>query len=410
MQQDGRSPRTPGRPSAGGFSTRAIHAATRSPRVAEQPYNVPIYQTVTFATDDAETLGDVLNDRRAGYAYARLDNPTAAAMARAIAEVAGADEGFAFGSGMAAIHAALVSLVGAGDRIVASAALYGSTRALLTEVLGRFGVETTFADATDLDAVDAALASPTKVLYLETISNPTLVVPDLAVLIERAHRAGAVVVVDNTFASPYLCRPAELGADLVVESCTKWIGGHSDVLAGSVVGNRERVAAVRAVEIDTGGIVAPFSAFLVLRGLETLAVRMERHCATALSLARELEASSDVARVFYPGLASHPQVATAQHELRAGGGMLAFDLGSREAAARLIDALSLPERTASLGATKTIATHPPSTSHRQLDDRALAEAGIPPGLVRVSVGLEDVEDLSADFAAALAAARPAVPA
>jgi cystathionine beta-lyase/cystathionine gamma-synthase len=409
MQHDG-SRRSSERPAGRGFSTRAIHAATRSPRVRERPYTVPIYQTVTFATEDAEALGDVLNDRRAGYAYSRLDNPTAAAMGRAIAEIEGAEDGFAFGSGMAAIHAAAVSLVSAGDRIVASNALYGSTRALFTHVLGRFGVDTVFVDPTDLDAVRAALAPPTKVLYLETISNPTLVVADLGRLIEQAHRDGVPVVVDNTFASPYLCRPAELGADLVVESCTKWIGGHSDVLAGAVAGSRARVAAVRAVEIDTGGIVSPFSAFLVLRGLETLAVRMERHCATALALARELEANPGVTRVFYPGLASHPQAATAQRELRAGGGMLAFDLGTRDAAARLIDALTLAERTASLGATKTIATHPPSTSHRQLDDRALAQAGIPPGLVRVSVGLEDVEDLSADFAAALVAVRPTVPA
>jgi methionine-gamma-lyase len=413
MQQDGRtsgrdSDRSEPSTSGQGFSTRAIRAATRSPRVEERPYNVPIYQTVTFATDDAETLGDVLADRRHGYAYSRLDNPTTEAMGSALAEMEGAEAGFAFGSGMAAIHAALVSLLSAGDRVVASSALYGSTRALLLDALDRFDVETVFVDPTDPDAVAAALARPTNVVYLETISNPTLVVPDLRQLIDQAHGAGAVAVVDNTFASPYLCRPVELGADLVVESCTKWIGGHSDVLAGVVVGSRERIAAVRAIQIDTGGTAAPFSAFLVLRGLETLAVRMERHCATALALARDLETRQDVARVFYPGLPSHPQVAIAQRELRAGGGMLAFDVGSRDAAARFIDALSLAERTASLGATKTIATHPPSTSHRQLDDRALAAAGIPPGLVRVSLGLEDVEDLSADFVAALAAARPTV--
>jgi cystathionine beta-lyase/cystathionine gamma-synthase len=415
MQRDGRSSghgsdegrvRAPGR----GFSTRAIRAATRAPDVTERPYNVPIYQTVTFATEDAETLADVLADRRAGYAYSRLDNPTAEAMGRALADVEGAEAGYAFGSGMAAVHAALVSILHAGDRIVASKAVYGSTHALLVGPLARFGVETAFVDPTDADEVAAALATPTRAVYLETISNPTLVVPDLAALIERAHRADAVAIVDNTFASPYLCRPAELGADLVVESCTKWIGGHSDVLAGVVVGTRERIAEVRATQIDTGGIVAPFSAFLVLRGLETLAVRMERHCATALALARELEARPTVGRVIYPGLASHPQAAVAQRLLRAGGGMLSFDLGSRQAAARFIDALVLAERTASLGATKTIATHPPSTSHRQLDDRALAAAGIPPGLVRVSVGLEDVDDLSADFAAAIAAARPTVPA
>ena len=391
-----------------GFSTRALRAATRSPEVAQRPYAVPIYQSATFATDDAAELGDVLGDRSPGYAYSRLGNPTAEAMAAAIAEVEGAEAGFGFASGMAAVHAAIVSYVGAGERVVASKSLYGSTRALLVGVLARFGVETVFVDPTDPDAVEQALTPRTRLLYLETISNPTLVVPDLAELIRRAHAAGVPVAVDNTFASPYLCRPIELGADIVIESCTKWIGGHSDVLAGAVVGNRARIAAVRDVQIDTGGIVGPFSAFLVLRGLETLATRMDRHCATALALARELERHETVARVFYPGLASHPQAAVAQRELRAGGGMVALDVGSRETAARFIDALSLPERTASLGATKTIAVHPPSTSHRQLDDRELAEAGIAPGLVRVSVGLEDVEDLIADFAGALTASRSAV--
>jgi cystathionine beta-lyase/cystathionine gamma-synthase len=393
-----------------GFSTRALRAATRAPDVAQRPYAVPIYQSVTFAADDAAELGDVLSDRSPGYAYSRLANPTAEAMAMAIAEVEGAEAGFGFASGMAAVHAAIASCVAAGDRVVASKAVYGSTRALLVGLLARFGVETVFVDPTDPDAVEAAFNRTTRLLYLETISNPTLVVPDLAELIRRAHAAGIPVAVDNTFASPYLCRPIELGADLVIESCTKWIGGHSDVLAGVVVGDRARIATVREVQIDTGGIVAPFSAFLVLRGLETLAVRMDRHCATALALARDLERHDAVAHVYYPGLPSHPQAAVAQRELRAGAGMVALDVGSRETAARFIDALALSERTASLGATKMIAVHPPSTSHRQLDDRELAEAGIAPGLVRVSVGLEDVEDLIADFAGALAAPRSAVPA
>jgi methionine-gamma-lyase len=393
-----------------GFSTRALRAATRSPAVNERPYSVPIYQTATFATDDSGTLGDVLSDRRAGYAYSRLGNPTAEAMAAAIAELEGAEAGFAFGSGVAAIHAAVVSRISGGDKIVASNSLYGSTRALFVDVLARFGVETAFVDPTDPDAVEAAFDSKTKLLYLETISNPTLVVPDLALLIERAHRRRIPVVVDNTFASPYLCRPAELGADLVVESCTKWIGGHSDVLAGVVVGGADAIAEVRTTQIDTGGIIAPLNAFLVLRGLETLAVRLDRHCANALALARDLESNEGIARVYYPGLASHPQAAVAQRELRAGGGMVSLDVGSREAASRFLDALALPERTASLGATKTIAVHPPSTSHRQLDDRALADAGIAPGLVRISVGLEDVEDLIADFANALTVSRAAIPA
>ena len=394
------------RPEAG-LSARAMRAATSAPPPTQTPPAVPIYQTATFASEDAAELAGVLGGERQGYAYSRLDNPTAAAMAAAVAELEGAEAAFAFGSGMAAIHAALVSLLSAGDHIVATRAMYGSSHALLSGLLARFGVETTFVDPTDTDAVEAAFNPRTRVLYLETISNPTIVVADLRELIQRAHRSRIEVVVDNTFASPYLCRPIELGADLVVESCTKWIGGHSDVLAGTVAGSRARIDAVRQVEIDTGGIVSPFSAFLVLRGVETLAVRMERHCASALTLARYLWDTEGMGLVYYPGLPDHPQAQVAQRLLRAGGGMLAFDMGSRAAAAALLDALRIPERTASLGSIRTICVHPASTSHRQLDSAALAAGGIPEGLVRVSVGLEDVEDLIADLAAGLAAVRSA---
>jgi methionine-gamma-lyase len=245
---------------------------------------------------------------------------------------------------------------------------------------------------------------------VETISNPTLVVVDIPELVERAHRAGALALVDNTFASPYLCRPIELGADLVIESATKWLGGHSDVLAGVVSGGEPLMAAVRAVAVDTGGIVAPFSAFLVLRGIETLAVRMDRHSASALTLARYLQGVDGPRRVTYPGLPDHPQAIVAQRLLRAGGGMIALDLATRQAALAFIDGLAIPDRTASLGSVRTLAVHSATTSHRQFDAAALAAAGISEGLVRISVGLEDVEDLVADVAAGLAAARSVIPA
>ncbi|KRT64456.1 MAG: cystathionine gamma-lyase, O-acetylhomoserine (thiol)-lyase [Chloroflexi bacterium CSP1-4] len=391
-----------------GFSTRAILAATRSPKVEQHPTAVPIYQSATFAANDAAEFAAIIA-AGSGYTYARLDNPTASAMAAAVAELEGAESGFAFGSGMAAIHAALAALVRAGDRIVATRAVYGSTRSLLDRVFARFGVETTYVDATDADEVSAALPGA-RLLYLETISNPTLVVVDIPELAERAHRAGALVVVDNTFASPYLCRPIELGADLVVESATKWLSGHSDVIAGAVSGPERLVREVAAVEVDTGGIVAPFSAFLVLRGIATLPVRMDRHSETALALARFLESALGPRAVVYPGLASHPQAVVAQRLLRAGGGMLAIDLVTRAAALAFIDGLAIPERTASLGSIRTLAVHAATTSHRQYDGAALAAAGISEGLVRVSVGLEDVEDLVADVADGLAAARSAVPA
>ncbi len=392
----------------GGFSTRAIRAAGRSPRLDQESTAVPIYQTATFRAADSTELADVLTNRRPGYAYSRIDNPTAGALAAAVAELEGAAEGFAFGTGMGAIFAALASQLSAGDEVVASNALYGSTRSLIEHELRRFGVTARYVDATDHAAVEAALTPATRVLYVETISNPTIVVADLARLAAIARRHDVALIVDNTFASPYLCRPIEIGADLVVESATKWIAGHSDVLAGIVCGDRERMAAVRALQVDTGGIVAPFSAFLVLRGLTTLAVRMERHAATALALAQYLEARRDVVvRVYYPGLASHPQVEVARRQLRTGGGMLAFDLGSREAGRAFLDALELGERTASLGSVHTIAVHPPSTTHRQLDAAALERAGIAPGLVRMSVGLEDTDDLLADLSRALDAARAA---
>ena len=392
-----------------GFTTRAIRAATRAPHVEQRPTSVPIYQTATFSSADAEELAAVTTGATAGYVYARLGNPTVDALAEAAAELHGAEAGFATSTGMAAIHLAVGSLVGAGDRIVATRNLYGTTRALFARVLGRVGVETALVDPTDHAAVEAALAAaPTRVLYLETISNPTIAVADLPALAMLGRRHGAAVVVDNTFASPALCRPLEHGADLAVESATKYLSGHSDVLAGVVVGSRAMIEAVRALHVETGGTLAPFSAFLVLRGIPTLALRMERHAATAVRLAAFLEAAPGVARVLYPMLPSHPDHAVAARLLAGGGGMLAVELaGGAPAARAFVDALRIPERTASLGSIHTIVVHPPSTTHRQLGAAELAEAGIAPGLLRVSVGLEDSDDLLADVAQALEAARAA---
>ncbi len=390
-----------------GFSTRAIRAASRIPAVDQAPTAVPIYQAATFAAADADELADVTAGRRHGYAYSRLDNPTTGVLADAYAELAGAEAGYTFATGMAAIHATLVTLASAGDRLVATSTMYGSTRSLLERVLARLGIRTTFVDIRDHAAVDAALATePARILYAETISNPTMVVADHTALAELAHRHGARYVVDNTFASPYVCRPLELGADVVVESATKFIGGHSDVMGGIVAGDRATVAAVRATQVDTGATLAPLAAFLLLRGLQTLAVRMDRHSATALALATWLDGRPDVRSVAYPGLASHPQRDVAARQLRTGGGMLAFDLAAgRSAGPAFIDALAVPELTASLGSVHTMVVHPPSTSHRQFDEAGLAAAGIGPGLLRCSVGLEDAEDLIADFGGAFDAIR-----
>jgi methionine-gamma-lyase len=394
---------------AKGFSTRAIRAASRTPIVDQRPTSVPIYQTATFTTADAEELADVVSDARAGYSYSRLSNPTSRALGDAFAEIAGAEAGTSLASGMGAVHAALGSQLSAGDRVVGPLAAYGSTRKLLGEVFSRFGVRVDLIDMTDNAAVASAItAAATKVVYAETIANPTTVVTDHATVARLAHEHGATYLVDNTFASPYVCRPIELGADLVIESATKFLGGHSDVIAGVVAGRTDLVHAVEAFQNDTGGTIGPFDAFLVLRGLLTLGVRMDRHARNAAALGAWLERQDGVIRVMYPGLPSHPQHDVARRQFRDGvaGGMLAFEVeGGREAGQAIIDAMALPELTASLGSVHTFVVHPPSTSQRQLSEEELIASGIPAGLLRVSVGLEDVEDLQADFASALEAAR-----
>ena len=389
------------------FTTRAILAATRTPQVDQLPSAIPIYQSAAFSAADAAELGDVLTGARAGYAYSRVDNPTTAALAAAVAELESAEAGLAFATGMSAIHAAIVSVVRAGQTIVATRALYGTTRDLLVRIMAGLGVATEFVDPTDLVAVDAALArTGAPALYVETVSNPTIVVSDIAALAAVAHRHRAALLVDNTFASPYACRPVELGADLVVHSATKYLSGHADVLAGVVVGSRERIDALRPILIDAGGALAPIAAYLVLRGLPTLGLRMERHSETALDLAAWLQGQDNVERVYYPGLPFDPGHEVARRQLDVFGGMLAFELrGGREAGRAFLDAMQIAERTASLGAFRTITSHPPSTTHRQLDEAALAAAGIAPGLLRSSVGLEDVEDLREDFERGLDAAR-----
>ncbi|MBI2763973.1 MAG: aminotransferase class V-fold PLP-dependent enzyme [Chloroflexi bacterium] len=391
-----------------GFSTRAIRAASHAPEVNQRPSSVPIYQTATFASLDTAELALVAADPRAGYAYSRLANPTTTALGDAYAELADGEAGIALGSGMAAIHAACASVLRAGDRVVAPLAAYGSTRSQLTTYFGRFGVEIRLADMTDHVEVDAAInEAPTRLVYAETSANPTTFVTDHAAVAELAHRAGALYIVDNTFASTYVCRPLALGADLVVESATKYIGGHSDLMAGVVAGSARLIAEVRRVQVDTGATLAPIEAFLALRGMLTLAVRVDRHSANAATLAAWLARQAGVERVLYPGLPSHPQhdVVLRQFRPGVGGGMLAFEVaGGRAAGRAIIDALAVTERTASLGSVHTMVVHPPSTSQRQLSEEQLIESGIRPGLLRVSVGLEDVEDLKADFARALTAA------
>lgn len=400
-------PRPAGNQSAGP-QTRAVHLPPIA-TVTERPLGLPVWRTSAFAFDGAEEYAAILRGERPGYSYSRIDNPTADAFATGVAALEGVGVGASvdaqpFASGSAATTGVLLAALSAGDHVVASSEIYGGTYSLLTRVLPRFGVSTDLVDPRDLDAVAAAMRSTTRVVWAETIANPTLSVADLPGLAAIAHGAGALLVVDSTFATPAVCRPLEWGADLVVHSATKYIGGHSDATGGVVVGRPELIAPVRAMRIETGGMLAPDEAFLLHRGLATLPLRMGRHCASALALAEALQGHPRLTRVDHPGLPTHPD-----HELagklfdagRYGGIVTLTPHGGRAAGIALCDRLRLVSVATSLGGTHSVVSHVASTTHRQLDDAALAAAGIDPAAVRISVGLEDVEDLVADVSAAL---------
>lgn len=385
-----------------GFSTRAIHGA-RIPPVEQDTPSVPIFQTSTFRFETSEDYAETISFRRPGYTYTRgYGNPTLRAFEALMADLEGTEAAFSFGSGMAAIHTAVTSLARSGDRVVTSGELYGGTYSLMTKVLPRYGIEVTFVDPHDSDAVTRALPGAA-LLYVETIANPNVTVADLEMLATAGRVAGVPTVVDNTFASPYLCNPASFGVDLVLHSATKYIGGHNDLIGGVVCASEAHVAMLRDTVIETGGTMAPLEAWLCVRGLATLPLRMERHGANAQALARFLEGHPKVERVHYPGLASHPQHELAKRLLPKGfGGMLAFEIdGGVDAGQRFCDALELAWIAASLGGTQTLVGHAASTTHRQMDPAARRAAGIGDGLVRVSVGLEDIEDVIADFDRAL---------
>ncbi len=383
-----------------GFSTRAIRAASRIPEAPQPPLNVPIYATSTFEVGDATELGDLLEFARPGHSYSRYSNPTHAALEEALAELEGAEAGVVTASGMAAVHAVMLSTLRSGDQVIVPTAVYGGIVGIAGSVLERSGITSVAVDTTDLDAIAAAVTPRTRLLWLETISNPTTAVADVAAIAELAHGRGLLVAVDNTFASPALATPIALGADLVVHSTTKYIGGHSDIIGGAVLGSAPLVAGAHKVIINAGGNASPWEAFLALRGLKTLALRMERHSANALAVARALETAPGVAAVRYPGLPSHPQHALAGRVLRDGmaGGMLAVELsGGRDHGEAFLSRMRIAVHATSLGGVETLVSHPASSSHRQLDADGLAAAGLGEGTLRVSVGLEDAEDIAADL-------------
>lgn len=363
-----------------------------------------IVQTSSFAFDSVEDLDAVASDSAKGYAYSRLKNPTVDHFEVAVADLEGAEEGVAFGSGMAAIHAAMLSRCVAGDHVVAPRSLYGGAHALFTHVFPQLNIDVTFVPNDDLDALERAIKKNTKVVYAETITNPTLEVADLKAQAEIAHRHGAILVVDSTLASPALCRPVEHGADLVIHSASKYLGGHGDLIAGVVVGPKSLMRPIRKMNLLVGGCCAPFVAWLVVRGIKTLRLRMQQHCDNALGVARYLRQRSDLDVVLYPGLPEHPSHARAGAQLDVGfGAMVSFVVpGGARAAEGFMDRLQLFERAGSLGDAHSLALLPALASHRSLSPAEREAAGMPEGFVRLSIGLEDLEDLCADLEQALA--------
>ncbi len=364
-----------------------------------------LFLTSGFVYDNAEQAEATFKASIDHYQYSRFGNPTVAMLERRLALIEGAEACCATATGMAAVNAALFAHLKAGDRVVASRALFGACHWIISTLLPRFGIASEFVDGTDIDQWRAALARPAALVLLESPSNPMLEIVDLRAVADLAHAAGAIVVVDNVFATPLLQKPLQLGADVVVYSCTKHIDGQGRVLGGAVLGTKKWIEETLQPFIrNTGPVLSPFNAWLLLKGLETLALRVEAACRSAAAIADFLATQSGVARVWYPTREDHPQRALAMAQASAGGTMVTFELaGGKDAAFRLLNALRLVRVSNNLGDSKSLITHPATTTHMKIGVEERARLGITDGVVRLSVGLEDVEDLKEDFARAAAA-------
>lgn len=382
------------------LSTRAVHAgADQNETSAVSP---PIYQSSTFRFESVEHGAELSHSVAPSHLYTRWGNPTTRALETAYADLEGGEAALAFSSGMAAGSTAVLGLVKSGDHVVAANCLYAGMTELFERVLPRFGVETTFVDPTDPAAFEQALEDHTRLIYVETPANPTLAVTDLAAVAALAKSRQILTIADNTWASPVNTRPIELGIDLVVQSVTKYINGHTDVIAGAIVGGRNRIESLWPFLKILGGCPSPHDAFLVLRGIRTITLRVERQNATAMTLATFLEQHPKVATVHYPGLASHPGHAIARRQMSGFGGMLAFEVeGGLAGGRRMLEGLRLAVHAVSLGGTETLAVHPASTTHAPLTPEERLRGGVTDGLIRISVGLEHADDLLADFGRAL---------
>ncbi len=381
-----------------GFSTDCIHAGNE-PDSATGAVAVPIYQTSTYVQ---EALG-----KHKGYEYARTQNPTRHALEENLTVLEGGAGARAFASGMAAITA-ISTFLKAGEHAVCSNMTYGGTFRYFTKILARYGVDFSFVDTSDEGAVRSALRPNTKMLHLESPTNPTMRLCDIARLSDLAHERGALVVVDNTFCSPYLQKPLSLGADIVMHSTTKFLNGHSDSVGGIAIAKAsEHVEWLSFVQNSSGAILSPFDSWLVLRGIKTLVVRMERHESNGRAVARWLSEQKAIRKVNYPGLPDHPEHDLARRQMTGFGAMMSFDLGSFERASAFLARVRLCALAESLGGVETLISHPASMTHGAIPESERNRLGVTPGLVRISVGIEDVEDLIADLAQALGAIAPA---
>ncbi len=384
------------------FGTRAVHAGQK-PDPLTGALVTPIYQNSTFVFSDVAQGAARFAGQEEGYIYSRLGNPTQAVLEAKMADLENGEAALAFASGMAAMTAAVMAVVESGHHIIVDKTIYGCSYAFFSELITKFGVDVSFVDAVNPANIASAMRDNTRLIFVETPANPTLKIVDLETVSEIAHRRGAKVVVDNTFATPYLQRPLDLGIDIVVHSATKYIGGHGDVVGGIMVSNKEFLDEVRMTTLkDIGGVISPFDSWLLLRGLKTLALRMEKHCSNAMAVALFLEEHPAVERVYYPGLTNHPQNVLAKKQMDDFGGMVTFELkGGLDEGIALMNNVKMCHLAVSLGDVDTLIQHPASMTHSVVPWEKRLEAGITDGLVRLSVGIEEPEDIINDLDQAL---------
>ena len=382
------------------FETDAIR--TQVERSGQLEHSVPLYLTSSFMFEDAEHMRAMFADEVGGNIYSRFTNPNATEFIDKMCKLEGCEAGFATATGMAAVFASFAAFLSQGDHILSCRSIFGSTHTVLTKILPRFGITTTYVDAHDPDSWEKAITPNTKMIFVETPSNPGLDVIDLEFVGKLAEKHNLLFNVDNCFATPYLQRPFDFGAHLVTHSGTKWIDGQGRVTGGIILGSAELMKEVMTFCRSTGPAISPFNAWVLSKSLETLAVRMDRHCENALKLANCLEHHPEVANIRYPGLISHPQYKVAQKQMKKGGGLITFEVkGGVERGKKFLDALQMCSVTANLGDSRTIVTHPASTTHAKLTEEERQAVSITAGLVRVSVGLENISDIISDIEGAL---------